>query len=362
MHRRPLSPSSEMHRRPISPSQNLHSPTPIQIRHAARLPISPRTINSPRGKSYGNNVQNIILFISTLVFIANLIGYYYHNGDSTRPSSSNIPRRRVVNLHHLNEGTTNFDITAILHYLTFQFRLYHGRSIDLPSNYFFEMGQQHIHSATSKTTEAGREKDYGTCLPKESWHTLNFVNCNTFHEIDHSSSLLTENNIQYIAKGAGRSTWLLVRNKEKIAFKTLNYQKLFARHTFESQRIDALVSERLTRSPYIIDTYGYCGMSTLNEFATFGRFGKHYMTNVANYTSMDKYIYARDIARGLADVHEIDSYNNGNGTLKPYSSVVHHDFSPKNLLLTSDNKVKISDFNNAHLMRFDTKKLSLIHI
>ena len=387
-----------MYRRPISPSQNQNengfdeplllgrrhnmnmcSPTPIQIRHAARLPISPRdTINSPRGKSYGSivitkwiSIQNIILFISALVFIANLIGmmtrgYYHHrNGYSTLLGASNMPRRRVVNLHHLNGGTTTDITTTILNCLSFQFRLYfHGRSMDLPSNYFFEMGQQQqqhsASSSTSKTTEAGREEEYGTCLPKESWHTLNFVNCNTFHEIDHANSLLTENHIQYIAKGAGRSTWLLQRNKEeRIAFKTLNYQKLFSQHTFQSQRIDALVSERLTRSPYVIDVYGYCGMSTLNEFANRGRFGLHYMANVANYTSMDKYIYARDISRGLADVHEIDSYyNNGkNGsTVLSSSSVVHHDFSPKNLLLTSDNKVKISDFNNARLMRFDTKR------
>ena len=240
---------------------------------------------------------------------------------------------------------------------------------DAPTIRLFEldnMQQQHGASSSSSINEEEYhdEKDLypPNCVSSEPWHSFNFVNCNTFHEIDFATSIHVHN-INYLAKGGTRSTWLLEHELqlEKVALKTLNWEdeKDFISHTFDLQRIDALISERLTQSPYVIDTYGYCGMSTLNEYAELGRFGHHYMEHVHNYTSMEKLVYARDISRGLADIHEIDLGMNHAAShqgISASSSVVHHDFSPKNLLLTADNRVKISDFNNAHLMRYDTEK------
>jgi serine/threonine protein kinase len=69
----------------------------------------------------------------------------------------------------------------------------------------------------------------------------------------------------------------------------------------------------------------------------------------ANITSRELLAYARDTALGLADVHEIDGSNT-------VATLVHHDFSPKNLLLSTDNKIKLSDFNDGQLLRWDFAK------
>jgi len=206
------------------------------------------------------------------------------------------------------------------------------------------------------------------CIAKAEWHSFNFLNCNSFHEINLASSLIVADDerdggdvgstsLEYMFRGGTRETWLFANKslqaQEKVILKTLRWIKDYDEIRFDRQRIDALASERLTGSPYIVKTYGYCGMSAINEFAEGGHFGRYFASEHANLTSNDLLAFARDAALGLAHIHEIDGPE---GSHDVVPTLVHHDLSPKNLLLTTDNKVKISDFNDAQLLRWNYRK------
>ena len=54
--------------------------------------------------------------------------------------------------------------------------------------------------------------------------------------------------------------------------KTLLWNREFTPNMANSQRRDALATERLTSSPHVVDIYGYCSTSVLNEYADGGDF------------------------------------------------------------------------------------------
>lgn len=225
------------------------------------------------------------------------------------------------------------------------------------------------------------------CQPVSKWHSYSFPTCNNMHEFDFVEGLVpptltlpqdplfddtdttSEVFIEYKFSGASRSAWMVhsvctdgsdcvapglnATEKKKtgpqIILKTLNWNMVWDEVVFEHQRIDALASERLTSSPHIIDIYGFCGGSVLNEFADGGSFGK--MVRRWNETSIaspeERLEYARDAALGLGDIHEID----GRGNMTTF---IHHDYSGKNML-TVNGKLKISDFNDGQLLRWDVR-------
>jgi hypothetical protein len=49
--------------------------------------------------------------------------------------------------------------------------------------------------------------------------------------------------------------------------KTLRFDNAFTEDTLARQRIDALIMERLTSSPFVMDMYGHCAMSDLVQYA-----------------------------------------------------------------------------------------------
>jgi hypothetical protein len=66
--------------------------------------------------------------------------------------------------------------------------------------------------------------------------------------------------------------------------------------------------ERLTRSPHVINVFGFCGHSVLTEFADGPRVGE--LADKSKRTALARLKFARDIAHGLADVHGIDGEGN----------------------------------------------------
>lgn len=202
-----------------------------------------------------------------------------------------------------------------------------------------------------------------SCKPRADWHTFSFPNCKLFHEVDIKSGLTTTTRdvgINYGFAGATRESWLLESpthtcgerySSSTTILKTLRYREVLDEAIVEKQRIDAIVSERLTKSPHVIDIYGFCGTSALNEYADGGMFAstlRHQYSDGGNYTDRELLIFARDAAMSLADIHDIDGRDN-------VTSIVHHDLRAENFL-TSNGTLKISDFNNGQLLRWDEKK------
>ena len=192
------------------------------------------------------------------------------------------------------------------------------------------------------------------------WQAYNPNTCNSLHEIDMSNGVLsssmdntTTSKISFLSKGSQRGTWIVQQshatrnNQEKIILKTFLWGKDFTETKYRLQRIDAIATERLTSSPYVVDGYAFCGMSILNEFANDGdlhSFLKHSYTKEKPMTSMDKLILARDSAMGLRDIHGIDRHSDLNR-----ATLLHRDIRPHNFLVI-DGKLKFHDFNNAQLL------------
>ena len=135
---------------------------------------------------------------------------------------------------------------------------------------------------------------------------------------------------------------------------------------FDRVRRDGLILERSSKSPYVLDIYGYCGFSILTPFAT----GKTVLQNArvltlshnlinlggtlrklirdwwrdkVSLTSKDRLSLALKAARGLDAVHNID----GDGM----SAVSHGDLKPEQYLLFEDDTMRLSAFNRGRFIR-----------
>jgi len=215
-----------------------------------------------------------------------------------------------------------------------------------------------------------------SCEPRSAWHTYSFPNCNMFHEVDVEAGLAVaagskqvdtagEVSVTYGFAGATRESWLLESSmctngehhcRGTTIIRTLRWREEYDEMMYDKQRIDAVVSERLTSSPHVIDIYGFCGASALNEYADGGMFARtfrHKYADGGGYTDRELLVFARDAALGLAAIHDIDGRGN-------VTSIVHHDLRAENFL-TSNGTLKISDFNNGQLLRWDFKKNRRCH-
>ena len=95
--------------------------------------------------------------------------------------------------------------------------------------------------------------------------------------------------------------------------------------------------DRLTKSPYIVDIFGACGPTAINEFA-FSAEGFLNIMDFANKTSNMEHVDGVDaallkvkvavkVALGLQHIHEIDGMNN--------ATMVYNDMKLDNVAMTS---------------------------
>lgn len=249
-----------------------------------------------------------------------------------------------------------------------------------PRNYdrlSFQAGRTEPLLSRRSTTAALKELRHlsehpPNCQPKSAWHSYSFPTCNSVHELDFVAGVTPfsaanagqqkEISIEYKFSGGTRESWLVhtlctdgsdcvapglnatatKSTGPKVVLKTLNWPVEHDEVVYEHQRIDALASERLTSSPHVVDIYGFCGVSALNEFADGGNFGRMLRHDDSKPSPEQLLVYARDAALSLAAIHEVDGRGN-------VTTLVHHDFSAKNFL-TVNGKLKVSDFNDAKLL------------
>eukprot|EP00984_Skeletonema_dohrnii_P007209 scaffold2601_cov127-Skeletonema_dohrnii-CCMP3373.AAC.8 len=247
------------------------------------------------------------------------------------------------------------------------------------------------------------------CVPKASWQTTSYPTCNNIHEIDfvHSvgrntkspifaeqhtgrrvvtdyspkKSLKQKQEVDLELKGQGwfRAAWALdrdtspykveydddaldtvYRTDEQMVLKTLRIERDFAEEFYELHRRDAMAMERLTQSPYVLDIYGYCGQSTLNEFASHGTL--HSMIKYGAHKKK-RLNLAYEVAKGVSDVHSIDyadftAQSDGSGvSLKSSNAtMVHYDLNLHNIAVVDGRFPKLNDFNVAMFLSWDPKK------
>ena len=243
--------------------------------------------------------------------------------------------------------------------------------INLSSSKNFQEKQIKTRAPPSFTGKLGKIDVLSTKnRPASEWHRYSPVTCNIIHEssilngltIEKSSEIssndastmhtnFTSNDnlseVTFLSQGSQRASWVLINNnsdsskKEKIIMKTLVWHKPYDRDKFTYQRVDALATERLTNSEYVVNAYGFCGMAVLNEYADGGDLF-HYIKKHDNITLQQKFAFARDSTFGLRDIHAVDGPNQR-------TTLLHLDIKLHNFLVVKD-RLKFHDFNNAHLL------------
>lgn len=217
------------------------------------------------------------------------------------------------------------------------------------------------------------------CLPKASWQTQSNPNCNTIHEINlvaastdvPSVKAPPEDSLLVLGEGWFRTTWRLdrtmprtaINDKEKktppesVVLKTLRIAREYLSEYYELHRRDAVAMERLTASPFVVNVFGYCGQSAINELADFPfpgvqnleSFNRRMRGKESAYTNAIKLRMAASIALGVADIH-------AGGSTDPDDMNVymtHYDLNPRNIALFAGGRPKINDFNIAEFLRYD---------
>jgi len=190
-----------------------------------------------------------------------------------------------------------------------------------------------------------------------AWEAYNFPNCNDLHEIDlpfvhersTSSSESSMPRLGYLGKGYWRSVWAVDPRAgsmtEPVVVKLMRMAHDVTNSNFHRHRYDALVMERLTSSPHVVDIYGFCGNSVLTEFigtpldkVTESRNWDNPLARL-HMTKMGRLRLALDVAKGLQALHEV-----------PGGPVIHADIFPGQFLVTPAGQVKINDFNRCRIM------------
>jgi len=127
-----------------------------------------------------------------------------------------------------------------------------------------------------------RQKTIGerknACVPMHEWQTSSYPSCNVVHEINMDPDSTT-GNFQFINCGSARCAFALkgfsteynnLFEEEVLVLKTQKYSKDYSSSNFEAARMDGVVMERLTSSPYITSIFGFCGTSQLTEYSEGG--------------------------------------------------------------------------------------------
>jgi serine/threonine protein kinase len=121
-------------------------------------------------------------------------------------------------------------------------------------------------------------------------------------------------------------------------------------------RMDAIVSERLSSSPRIVDIYGFCGLSMMSEYLSMGDLMKYATPGGGrshpvklndtedvdpknSFSATEKLTLSLQMAGAIALLH---SYKGG--------LIVHDDIQLSQFLISKEGYLKLNDFNRAEIM------------
>jgi hypothetical protein len=214
--------------------------------------------------------------------------------------------------------------------------------------------------AGSEDYEEGRSDpfEHDSCVAPFTWMTTSFPTCNTLHEFDLSSDPFRLNEIQVSLEGSGywRDIWKIQSPSNfeplPLVLKTLRYIHDFEERNYDRHRRDAVATERLTWSPYIIHIHSFCANSAIYEFASGGDIESmlwyHENDNSnSSWTTSERMIVAYQVASGIADAH--NSERNGIPT------IAHTDITTSQFVHL-DGIYKLNDFNRCRFITYDVQK------
>eukprot|EP00986_Skeletonema_menzelii_P011420 scaffold5874_cov131-Skeletonema_menzelii.AAC.5 len=258
----------------------------------------------------------------------------------------------------------------------------------------------HQHANDGKTEEPR------ACRSAE-FEKFYFPTCNNFHEIDlgrpyddpgEMPQPRPENQlakVRYLGHGYYRDAWVVEDNpwiwpsqytKEKenkpkealgvldekgtsdlvtkayrtMVLKTFRYVHEKNEDSFLEVQLEAIIMERMTKSPRIMDIYGHCGFAVSGEMVPV-EFKERVIPGDGtadakdveernkdgprpynDFTAEEKLSFALEMAESIADLHGFED-----------GVIVHDDVYPNQWMTTPDGRLKLGDFNRATIMQWD---------
>ena len=222
-----------------------------------------------------------------------------------------------------------------------------GGFVPVPSVRILDVNE--TSGASVNDSDDSSNSNNETCVPLADWYNDLHPDCNRLHELDLTTSLVDED-LDVLGRGWFRVTF----RYQNVVLKVLRTEREFLREYYELHRRDALALERLTTSPFVVNVYGYCGQSTINEFADFTLapsledLNKKLRDRIDERTLLWKLKLAASVAQGVADVHQAGDKD------ATRAHMVHYDLNPRNVALFGPSaQPKLNDFNIAEFLRYD---------
>jgi len=185
-----------------------------------------------------------------------------------------------------------------------------------------------------------------TCQPMHEWQTRTFPVCNNVHEVNMRPE---SGSVVFINCGGSRCAFkILDTGDDWIVLKIPKYKKNIEERTFEKARKDGMAMERLQASPYVLDIFGFCGLSQIIEpgldgGATHDLIKTTRLRGDDTLSVVDKLKIVYQLASGVADMHTFEKDS--------LVSLVHNDICCHQFIFV-DGIYKLNDFHMAH---FQTK-------
>ncbi|KAL7544830.1 hypothetical protein ACHAWF_008194 [Thalassiosira exigua] len=217
------------------------------------------------------------------------------------------------------------------------------------------------------------------CAPVSDWQTTFHPTCNSFHEMDISPLLINEALSLVSRKGFWRNAWKVdvpiaeangdakgdslhchsndldgkndTASNKYAVLKSLRYIHQPDKEVFELSRVEAVSLDVLTPSRYTIDIFGFCGSSSVQEFA-----GGDLKKLLPVLDPFNRLRMAAWVAEGVADVHAAGvtrMQEDNNGSDAPVT-MIHNDINMDNVLLGHRDGVEVpvlNDFNIAVFLK-----------
>lgn len=190
--------------------------------------------------------------------------------------------------------------------------------------------------------------DDDMCQPMHEWQTHSYEKCNPLHELDIKAET-TRGVFRLVSCGGSRCAFHITDTDGM----SLALKKGKFRHPAEpsaSSTQDGMAMERLSKSPYVLNTYGYCGDTQILEFATGGNI--HDLVHRArkegkdDMPSIDKLRIAIQLITGVADLHTFEEDG--------IASITHNDICCHQFVLV-DGVYKLNDFHLSTFTKRDNK-------
>ncbi|KAL7465380.1 hypothetical protein ACHAXS_005700 [Conticribra weissflogii] len=213
------------------------------------------------------------------------------------------------------------------------------------------------------------------------WMLTSHPTCNLLHEFDFPHTL-GAGTTKLLGNGYWRNVWRTldrtaslpdknIQSWKKIALKTIRYEHDYTEYNIDRHRRDALASDRLTSSPFVVSMFAYCGHSGFYEYSTGGtlddRIREHLMAlmdvgseeilglerndidDVKPLDRFDKLYLAYQVALALADTHDADGLKDREGNIIS-GAIVHADITTGQFI-DVEGRYKLNDFNRCRFMR-----------